>query len=275
VRTVIVFDADNTLWDTNAVFRDAQLELLRVFEKNGLISSAEEELTTLREIDRALISRSGDLEYDFKALASALARYYTGTVSTDEAADHGLGQDLQPGSQELINRSCRAFDKALKRIPPLDENVLEVLTALRKSRSAGSQIMILMFSDGKPDRLKRVLEAHHLDKRIFDDVVISKKSVTSFENLKRGAVKHLSKAAGHTPTLFVMIGDSLQRDIAFANRAGFTTVYKPADFFGEETPSGPGEEPNFRISSLAELLDLLEELGVPIQQRRRATMTAV
>src|SRR5689334_17438900 len=96
MNAVVVFDADNTLWDTNAVFRDAQLELLRVFEKHRLITSAEAELGTLRQIDRALIRRSGHFEYDFTALADALVEYYTAGISTDEAADRALTRGVQP-----------------------------------------------------------------------------------------------------------------------------------------------------------------------------------
>ena len=95
-----------------------------------------------------------------------------------------------------------------------------------------------MFSDGKPDRLKRILKAHHLDANIFDDIIIDKKSAASFGTLKENAIERLRHMAEPSRLLFVMVGDSLRRDIVFANQAGFITVYKPANFFGNETPRG-------------------------------------
>lgn len=271
--TVIVFDADNTLWDTNAVFTQAQLELLRVFEQEGLLRSPEQELRNLRQIDHHLISHSENFEYDFVTLARALAHYYGEIATTEQAVNRALRQDedIPTGDEDLIERSREAFEKALKRAPPLDENVVELLNTLRDSSSAESQIMLFMFSDGKPDRLKRILKAHQLDKGVFDDIVIDKKSVASFAALKHSAQRRISTVAEQSPILFVMIGDSLQRDIAFANQAGFTTVYKPADFLGNETPSNHNEKPDFRIDSLAELTPLLEGMGVLLKGRRKTT----
>jgi putative hydrolase of the HAD superfamily len=284
MNAAIVFDADNTLWDTNAVFTEAQLELLRVFEKEGLLESSEEELSNLRQIDHHLIGRSGNFEYDFVTLAHALAHYYGEEhVTTEQAVNRASrkGQEIPTGTQDLIVRSMEAFDKALKLTPHLDEHAVEVLNALRHSTSPDLQIVLCMFSDGKPDRLKRILKAHHLDANIFDEIVIDRKSAASFAALKHSVQRRFSRVAEQLPMLFLMVGDSLQRDIAFANQAGFTTVYKPADFLGTETPANHNEEPDFRIDSLAELIPLLEGMGISLERtrktasKRRAAMIAV
>ena len=114
MNAVIVFDADNTLWDTNAVFRTAQLELLRVFEKHGLVTSAEEELSTLRQIDQQLMSSLGNFEYDFVNLSRALDYYYGQKHTTlEQAVIRALGsvQELPIIVQDLIVRSRRLLTK--------------------------------------------------------------------------------------------------------------------------------------------------------------------
>jgi FMN phosphatase YigB (HAD superfamily) len=72
MKAVLIFDADNTLWDTDSVFRSAQLSLLRTLQKFHLLSDPEEHLSTLRTIDRELFEQMGRFEYDFKVLSIAL-----------------------------------------------------------------------------------------------------------------------------------------------------------------------------------------------------------
>ena len=52
---VLIFDADNTLWDTNAVFHAAHLAMLKVLEQAQLVSDSRNQVTRLRSIDRALM----------------------------------------------------------------------------------------------------------------------------------------------------------------------------------------------------------------------------
>ena len=258
----LVFDADNTLWDTNAVFRKAQLEILRVFAKRGLIKEPESELDNLRLIDKALANLAQDFEYRPIMLPVALDHYYSRNVSIDEAAAWALQQGSRY-AQGFVRSSCDSFSKALEQIPPMFEDAEEVLIKLQDSRSSGSPIALVMFSEGKARRLERILEAHHLrNRKVFDEIVIQKKSLDSFCHVREMAHRHLSSVNEYPETLFVMIGDSLQRDIVLANRTGFVTVYKPTVFLGEENACSKDEEPRFRIDSLLELPGLLGRLGI-------------
>src|SRR5688572_22419936 len=55
---IILADADNTLWDTNAVFRDAQLQLLvRIEAEVGSLCPSEDRLGFVRVYDQALAQR--------------------------------------------------------------------------------------------------------------------------------------------------------------------------------------------------------------------------
>ncbi|HET6979291.1 MAG TPA: hypothetical protein VFI24_23370 [Pyrinomonadaceae bacterium] len=262
VSAVLVFDADNTLWDTNAVFRKAQLEILRVFAKSGLIKEPESELDNLRLIDKALANLAQDFEYRPIMLPVALDHYYSQNVSVDEAATWALRQG-SGYAQDFVRYSCESFNKALKQIPPMFKDAEEVLIRVQDSRSSGTPIALVMFSEGKARRLERILEAHQLrNRKVFDEIVIQKKSLDSFCLVRETACKHLSTVNEYKETLFVMVGDSIQRDIVFANRTGFVTVYKPADFLGEELGCSKDEEPRFRIDSLLELPGLLGRLGI-------------
>jgi len=260
VSAALIFDADNTLWDTNAVFRKAQLEILRVFAKSGLIKEPESELANLRLIDKALANLAQDFEYRPIILPVALDHYYSRNVSIDEAAAWALQQG-STYAQDFVRSSCESFNKALEQIPPMFKDAEEVLIKLQDARASGSPIALVMFSEGKARRLERILEAHHLrNRKVFDQIVIQKKSLDSFCHVREVAHRHLSSV--NEETLFVMIGDSLQRDIVLANRTGFVTVYKPAVFLGEENASSKDEEPRFRIDSLLELPGLLGRLGL-------------
>jgi putative hydrolase of the HAD superfamily len=279
MSVILVFDADNTLWDTNAIFREAQVGLLRVFAKAGLMKDPEAELGNLREMDLALIRRSGQFEYDFRCLANAVGIYYSGKRNVEEAADQAL-QQVQSVSSSIIDESCKAFEAALNEIPSLFGDAEQILKVLRGSRTLGQPIVVMLFSDGKPDRIERILRAHHLEGSVFDEIVMRTKTVESFNSVRALGMAHLT-TVDVSSVLSFMIGDSLKRDIGPAKKAGFTTVYKPAEFLGTEVPADRHQEPDFRIDSLAELIPLLEGMGVSLKRtrktasKRRAAVTAV
>jgi ribonucleotide monophosphatase NagD (HAD superfamily) len=92
------------------------------------------------------------------------------------------------------------------------------------------------------------------------------KSKETFEQAKEIGLQLLSQTTGVKETAFVLIGDSLHRDIKFGNQAGFITVYKPSAFEGFETPNTSDEQPCYTIKSLEELPSILrEDLGLMIQ----------
>src|SRR5438552_6674031 len=122
MRTVVVFDADNTLWDTNAVFRQAQLCLLGEMSKAGLLTDSEAELDTLRTLDRELVSQLGRFEYDFRLLSAAAAHYYSERVTIRNAVRSAMetakGSNCSNAST-VIDSAFSAYEYALKGLPPL------------------------------------------------------------------------------------------------------------------------------------------------------------
>ena len=68
MNSIIVFDADNTLWDTDGVFKNAQKALLQKLADADLLADPDSEISKLRAVDRQLFARMGRFEYNFKAL---------------------------------------------------------------------------------------------------------------------------------------------------------------------------------------------------------------
>lgn len=268
MSAVLVFDADNTLWDTNDVFRRAQLDLLGVLAKEGLMADSESQLDTLRELDRELISRLGSFEYEFRLLSAAVTHFYYHELTPEEAVRRAVSS-MSGGDDgrlsRLIDDSYHAYEEALRRIPRLYPDTEEVLSLVQKSRSEKNLIVTVIFSDGKPSRLERILRAHGIRGRgLFDEIVIGRKSKEAFEKTKELGARHLPNYGADKELLFVMTGDSLKRDIKFGNQTGYVTVYKPANFHGHERPFESDEQPHFTIARLIDLLPILRELGVAV-----------
>src|SRR5690349_8683012 len=97
----IYTDADNTLWDTDAVFREAQLGLLNDVENLSERSlSRSDRLEFLREYDQAIALRHHSrLKYPPSLLVRALRAGLSGTAP-DEAAARVVAVGAVPTSYE-------------------------------------------------------------------------------------------------------------------------------------------------------------------------------
>src|SRR5690348_14625685 len=87
---LLFFDADNTLWDTDSVFRNAQVAMLRVFQDAGLLTDPEKAISTLRLADRELMCQQGVAEYDFRLLTEVLALHFASDSTIAQAVDTAL-----------------------------------------------------------------------------------------------------------------------------------------------------------------------------------------
>ena len=271
MKTTLVFDADNTLWDTDAVFRNAQRTLLRKLADAQLLENPDTEIPTLRSVDRKLFARMERFEYNFKTLAIAMTVLYKQNLSTDEAIEAAIfysQTDSLPGTlQYLADKAFDAFQKRLTDIPRLYTDAARLLEVLRRIKSTGNPLVTILLSEGKVERIDGILSNSFVGKiplkSFFDDVIIRPaKSRAIFAEAKRRGLQHLSPVIPASNDRFIAIGDSLKRDIKFANQAGFLTIYKPANFMGIEEPSEPDEEPFFKIQSFDELPPLLETMGI-------------
>lgn len=270
MKAVLIFDADNTIWDTDAVFRRAQLTLLTILEKAMLITQPSSQLETLRTVDQELMSKLGQAEYDFKLLSTSLVYLYSQKSTVAEAVNASIAHKhpfTNPKLAEIAEQAYQSFKEELKSIPPFYPETIPVLTAIHTSASEANPLVTILLSEGNITRLEHILEAHNIrNQKLFDEIIIAPKSKEALEQAKGIGLQLLSQTSSSKEVVFVLIGDSLNRDIKFGNQAGFITIYKPSAFKGVEVPSISDEQPRYTITSLGELPSILREgLSLPIQ----------
>lgn len=268
MRGVLVFDADNTIWDTDAVFRTAQIALLQTLADGGLLDNPEAHLALLRAIDQRLMALYRRAEYPFDALPKALimffARHHSPEDAAEEAFDATNAQAYEP-NHPLIQLAHTAFTAALRQVPPLFSDALTTLACLRAASSPTQHIAMILMSEGDIARIERVLSAHYFRERaFFDEILLLEKNAETMAYARSTGYRVLGEPDTAASIPAVLIGDSLKRDIRPANQAGFVTIYKPAAFKGFETPQADDETPAHMIRSLAELPRLLALLGFEI-----------
>ncbi len=261
---IIIFDADNTLWDTNAIFQEAQFAILKDFQDAGWLTNFQSRLGELRRIDNLLMQRHRKNEYSFDDLVIALSLFYNQNLSEDIAVSLALerrGESLDSSTLAVVTKAKQKFFQKLEGIPNLLPGVQEVLNILYEHRLRNRNLATVLFSEGKAERLDPVMLTHNFkEKSYFDEIVIGQKSPESF---KKAAQTVSFENEGNAP-IVVVVGDSLKRDIQPANEAGFVTVYIPGGFQGNEKPKLINEEPNFTIRNIYQLLPILQKLGVSI-----------
>jgi putative hydrolase of the HAD superfamily len=265
---VLIFDADNTLWDTNAVFQAAHIAMLEVFEQAQLLAHAPSQIAPLRAIDRALMQHYGRHEYDFKTLVAALAYHYLHGFSPDQAAAYAAAKgeaEFDATTRLLMQNAYEVHVRALAELPPLFPGVMEMLTHLHTSRASLPHLSVVMFSEGHPARLEQTIEAHCMRQvSYFNEIVMDRKSVDAFKRVGALGRQYLADAKTCDVTTIV-VGDSIPRDIRYAKAAGFTTVYIPSQFQEWEIPQSAMDRPDFQIASLLELPPILASLGLDLR----------
>lgn len=215
--TLVLVDADNTLWDTDGVFARAQLALLSGVEEALATSGPDEgRLSYVRNFDQALAeSHHLGLRYPPRLLVNALALGLQG-LSQQDAVRRAWNDGLQSGLvPEAISQIERTFFDMIATQPNLLEGVL---AGLRDLASAGVRTVVL--TEGSRKRVIRTIEHHGLSgyiERIFEAPKTSR------------MFKRVSRLAKNGQTIY-MIGDQLTRDIKPASEAGLTTIYVPGAF---------------------------------------------
>lgn len=234
--TVFV-DADNTLWDTDRVFAEAQLALLASVQEATGGTAPGDPLPFIRQIDQGLAERHHKgLRYPPRLLIQAAALALTG-VSQSRAVRAALVEGAHPLQETQALTIERDFFRAISQTPPPREGVIEGLNALR---AAGCLVLVL--TEGAIDRVRGTAEAAGLIGH-FDRIIEAPKHPRLFARVRR-----LTGA----PDRAFMVGDQLDRDIAPAKAAGLTTIYFPGGFTPRWAPDEGEIGPDYRISSFAD-----------------------
>jgi putative hydrolase of the HAD superfamily len=207
-------DADNTLWDTNAVFARAQLAMLRDVEaasQRTVPLGVKGRLGFLRRIDQYIAVQHPDhLGYPPMLLAQGLLLALRGATANEAVSQVLSRPDADPLLESIVER----FVEQLRRLPRLRRGVRRGIAELSEK---GVQITVI--SETSQHRCIDLLSEHAL--AVFISEVVSvRKTPQAYRRL----------AERHRGLRTAMVGDQLDRDVLFASQAGFETVYFPSAF---------------------------------------------
>jgi putative hydrolase of the HAD superfamily len=237
-QCVIFVDADNTLWDTNQVYADAQLALLTDVESASALNlEADDRLAWLRQIDQALAERHhAGLRYPPRLLAKATALALKGEhiPVAVRLAWSGGKEGFQTDEDTARQIESRFLDR-LKELPSLREGVAQGLKVLHE---AGCRIIVL--TEGGRNKVLSLL-AHYQLASMVTRVIEARKQRRLFERVVAALPTRSLKA--------FMIGDQLDRDIAPAKAAGLTTIFFPGGFQPKWQPAEADIQPDFTIQN--------------------------
>lgn len=209
----IYTDADNTLWDTDAVFREAQLGLLNeVEELSNRSASSVDRLAFVRQYDQAIAVRHhARLKYPPALLVSALRAGLFGE-SPDEAAVRVVAEGSVPTSSERL--ALESYANTLGTLPPILQTVREGL-----QRAQSGHVPVYVVTEGSLDLARQRLASLKLE-RLTDGILSAVKSRELYARLIQRAY----------PRRATMIGDQPDRDIQMAHSAGMRTVLVRSQF---------------------------------------------
>lgn len=216
--TVVLVDADNTLWDTDAVFREAQLLVLaRVEVAMGRTCATADRLAFIRSYDQALAQNHHlHLRYPAQLLVRSVEAGLAGIAPEVAARDIVAGRTLTSGPLVPAHVEAIVSDymQALTCTPRLLSGVDE---GIRAAKDAGLRLFVM--TEGRIKKQKRILELHGL-LGSFEGVWEMTKERSQFDRI-------VGRFAG---SRVVVIGDQPDRDIVPAKAAGCLTVLVPSRF---------------------------------------------
>ena len=214
ITPVILADADNTLWDTDSVFAEAQLGLLADVDRLFDQQDRNDALGHVRAYDQALAKIDHrQLRYPPHLLVRALALGNHGHGPVEAARLTG-SRNTPAAVAETEEAIVGRYFEALGRGPELLSGVVDGLVA---ARDAGIDVWIL--TEGSADRQRAraaTLGITHLVKGVSEGT----KNVEQFNRQRRR----------FAPAPVVVIGDQPDRDILPAQTAGCTGVLVPSGF---------------------------------------------
>jgi len=214
-RPVILVDADNTLWDTDAIFAEAQLLMLALVEAEvGSKAPGPDRLGWLRSYDQAIAQIDHrHLRYPSGLLVQALALGLSG-VGPREAAAASVGARHRAMPTTTVDMIVSKYVAKLQTSPDLLPGVREGLTA---ARDASVEVWVLTEGHAK-DQRARISDLGIAD--LIKGLAEVTKTVEQFDRQRRR----------FAPKPLYVVGDQPDRDIAPARAAGCRTVLVPSRF---------------------------------------------
>lgn len=249
--SLVFVDADNTLWDTDAVYARAQLHLLaRVEGCLGTFAKVSDRLGFVRAVDQCLAEKHHrQLRYPVRLLIRALEHALSGLspehaarLAWSRASDHGRLTTLEMAQLEV------EFSAELSATPRARRGVMRGLSALRQR-----DCRVVVLTEGSLARVRATATALAIDAYLERVVEVKKEQAT---------LVRIHKALG-APVNVIMVGDQLERDIRPAQLAGFTTVYFPGRFRPRWERTTDDITPDFTIHSFTEVATIVGKTAGP------------
>jgi len=253
----IFTDADNTLWDTNYVYAQAQLWMLREVEARVGVSvpaADDNGLAFLRAVDQriAKIHLRG-LRYPPALLASGLALALQGKPP-EEAAALSIAASNRGDGAAKFHDCADGFLVRLRNLPQLRPGVAEGLPALVSLQG----FPVTIVTEESRERCEARLAAHGLN-GLVDEIVSANKN--------RNLYRHLRQRWPAAADQAVMIGDQFDRDVEPARQEGYRAFHFPGGFnpfWTALTADGRTD-----VDTVMDFREIATKLADPIEVRSR------
>jgi putative hydrolase of the HAD superfamily len=240
----IYSDADNTLWDTDALYAQAQLSLLSEAEKlAGRLASCSDRLDFVRNFDQAIAAlHHAGLKYPPALLLRALKDGIHG-LEPSKAARRVLSEGATPADAESF--SLEKYSTALSGMPPLLAGVKEGLHL-----AARAKVPVHVVTEGSLQLAKQRLQALGISELVAS-VLSATKSAELYTRLAQRAL----------PSRSIMIGDQPDRDVHAARVGGMEAVLVPSRFRPAWTRAIGSEATNRQTDNFQDAVRLALELS--------------
>jgi len=222
---IIAFDADDTLWENENFFREAEQEFCRILSP---FDARENVLAELFEIE---VNNMEIYGYGIKAFTLSLIETAL-KISKHKVNAHQIGEILQIG-KTLLN-------KEVKLLPGVNE-VLEKLYG---------RFRLVLATKGDLLDQERKLKKSGLKKFFHHIEVMTHKKEANYQEL----INHLDIPASH----FLMIGNSLKSDVLPVINLGGSAIHVPFHTTWAYEHMDPNEIKSDRFHELKTIVDVLE-----------------
>ncbi|WP_327689702.1 HAD family hydrolase [Streptomyces tubercidicus] len=221
---MLIFDADDTLWENNVIFERVIDEFLEWMTHPGLDRAGARSVLDEIEAANALTLGYGSKVF-LHSLGECVERLRGRAVTDEEAA--------------RIAGWAAAFAADQVELMP---GVAETLAELDRRHE------LLMLTKGETEEQERKVAASGLTRHFRGVHIVAEKNVATYEELMR--------AYDLVPDATWMIGNSPKSDILPARSAGLNAVFIPHDqtWVLEHSELDPADEKVLTLSSFGELL---------------------
>jgi uncharacterized cofD-like protein len=219
----IIFDLDNTLFDTEGQLTEKQLKkAVQAMIDNGLRCSLDEGLQTLKRMSQE--------DWGNKKIFADLSQHYNGTTSLDSVGKETYytftpeGISLFPGVKDVLERLRQEY-------------------------------MLILVTFGHPETQN--LKIANLGLEHFFHKIITTANVNKEESFL-----DVIDSIGVRQKRILAVGDRIDSELKVANKLGLTTVRVLHGKYQHLVPADDLEKPDYTIHNITELTAVLENIKV-------------